>query len=104
MNETLNHSQPTADVDLRGPNSLASHGSTRVPATAINFHQLDALIPTVSARILKASSETLDEVIQNSLQEILQMLVLCSVEHFQSCHCNRIRFRHKLQILNPRNQ
>ena len=76
MNETLNHSQSTVDVELGGQKGPESHGSTRVPATAINFHQLDALIPTVSARILKASSETLDEVIQNSLQEILQLLGL----------------------------
>lgn len=34
------------------------------------------LIPVVSARILNASSDTLDEVIRHSLQEILQSLGL----------------------------
>ena len=89
MNETLNHSQPTADVDLGSQKGPESHGSTRAPATAINFHQLDALIPTVSARILKASSETLDEVIQNSLQEILQLLGLGrgALLHVSKEHC-----------------
>jgi len=45
-------------------------------ATVIDFQLLDPLIPVVSARILKASSETLDEVIECSLAEILRVLGL----------------------------
>lgn len=40
------------------------------------FHRLELLIPTVSARILKASSDDLDETIHFSLQEIIQLLKL----------------------------
>jgi len=53
--------------------------STAVPAATTGtdrFSRLPALIPAVSARILKASSEELDEAILSSLQEILQSVQL----------------------------
>ncbi|MBB5348168.1 sigma 54-interacting transcriptional regulator [Desulfoprunum benzoelyticum] len=40
------------------------------------IRQLELLIPAVSARILKTSTDTLDEVIYSSLQEIIQLLKL----------------------------
>ncbi|WP_394708792.1 sigma 54-interacting transcriptional regulator [uncultured Desulfobulbus sp.] len=86
----MNHSQLTVDVDLGTQKGPESHGSNHTHAASIDFHQLDALIPTVSARILKASSETLDEVIQNSLQEILQLLGLGrgALLHVSKEHCH----------------
>ncbi|MBV5316173.1 MAG: sigma 54-interacting transcriptional regulator [Desulfobulbaceae bacterium] len=76
MDRITNQSQDATGVDSGGQPGLCRHDPTPVPTAVINFHQLEPLIPVVSARILKASSATLGEVIQHSLQEILQLLGL----------------------------
>jgi len=50
--------------------------AARPPGSAIPFHRLAPLLPVVSARILKASPEELDEIICLSLQEIFTVLGL----------------------------
>jgi len=77
MDEKTPPFQPTVEVDSIAPPGFdRGDDPPRASASAINLHRLEPLIPVVSARILKASSDTLDEVIQHSLQEILQSLGL----------------------------
>lgn len=56
----------------------AAKGNTAVHPVGdvIRFNQLGTLIPAISARILKASAESLDTVIQTSLREVICSLGL----------------------------
>jgi len=77
MHERTNQSKNISDIAPGGEAGPENREPTTSPSSVeINFDQLPLLIPLISARILKASSDTLDEVIQNSLQDILQLLGL----------------------------
>jgi len=76
MHERTNQSQKISAIDPAGEADHKNREPASPSSAVINFDQLDPLIPVISARILKASSDTLDEVIQDSLREILQLLGL----------------------------
>ncbi len=77
MDERTPPLQPAVAVDSIAPTGLdQGDGPPGASSGAINLHRLEPLIPVVSARILNASSDTLDEVIRHALQEILQSLGL----------------------------
>jgi hypothetical protein len=44
--------------------------ATACEGAVIRFDQLGELIPAISARVLQASTERLDEIIMQSLQEV----------------------------------
>lgn len=75
--------QTDIPVDTRGiQEELAAHerpadqGALAGKGAVIGFDQLGELIPAVSARILQATAETLDEIILQALQEVLSSLGL----------------------------
>lgn len=77
MHERAIQSRNISDLAPGGETGHKHCEPTNSPSsTVINFDQLNPLIPVISARILKASTDTLDEVIQDSLQEIFQVLGL----------------------------
>jgi len=77
MDERTSPFLPKLEADALDPkNADGANAPVCASSNAINLHLLDPLIPVVSARILNASSDTLDEVIRHSLQEILQTLGL----------------------------
>ena len=69
-------SQKIPDIAPDGAAGHEHREPTSPSSAVINFDLLDPLIPVISARILKASSATLDEVIHGSLQEVFQLLGL----------------------------
>jgi|GEM_PF-6349733 len=76
MNRPPETTSSTWGGEFEAPSGKKGKSAPRPGHTGIQFHRLDGIIPAVSARILKASSEEPEEAIHSSLQAILQSLGL----------------------------
>ena len=76
MGEPINHSHDTSAGDpSEGAFMACNLSNTNTPAE-VEFLGLERLITTISARMVKASPETLDAEINHSLKDLFQLLTI----------------------------